>query len=474
MSLPTDTSSASPETTQFTGFASPQENWSKLPHQFIAMLPDFSEAELRVVLYILRHTWGYGEYEQLKKITLDEFEFGRKDKHGGRLDRGCGVQRKAIERGLDRAIEHGFIAVEMDDTDKARIKKYYGIRMLDVTQEGLKDRSDDLKDSSDDLKDRSSESLRPPDQRKILKKETLKKEKEIEAPAPDPVIIPETRTLPESDPDELARLEGAKAVKARLTAEERQSAAPETIAMSFSVARRLNREYGGALLGMTSDKHPYWQAYQTATAGLGASQKDTTPSVSTFQFIQELTNMDVIPEELTEIVSVHLAKRRSTAPYRFEYVPGDIRQARERRNRPPRDGTLLEAVCAVWNMKAGEEIAERITDYLQGVTSDEMYGTDWERIRLIRPSAPDETKAFGQWYKNDPRFKSQIHPPTTPLNIKNKIEEFRATRPVVSAGARQTFTPLPSAQPLTTDQLLERERIKREILGRRQGEGVLS
>ena len=162
------------------GFSMPNENWSKLPHEFINLLPDLSEAELRVTLYILRHTWGYGEYGQVKRITLDEFEFGRKDKDGNRMDRGCGVQRKAIERGLERAVEHGLITVDIDASDKARVKKYYGIRMQPVMQMSPKDRSHDPKDSSDDPKDRSGGSLRLIDQRKNLLKETDQKEQMIE------------------------------------------------------------------------------------------------------------------------------------------------------------------------------------------------------------------------------------------------------------------------------------------------------
>ena len=100
---------------KFPGFPSPKENWSKLPHQLIEALPDFSSlAELKVVLYILRHTWGYQEFGEFKRITLDEFQHGRRRKDRSRLDSGIGMSENAIMDGLGRAIKHGFIIQSKD------------------------------------------------------------------------------------------------------------------------------------------------------------------------------------------------------------------------------------------------------------------------------------------------------------------------------------------------------------------------
>src|SRR5690349_13420247 len=61
------------ETPQFIGFDTPQQNWSKLPHQFVNLLNVIdSIAELKVTLYILRHTWGFSEYELPVHLTTDE------------------------------------------------------------------------------------------------------------------------------------------------------------------------------------------------------------------------------------------------------------------------------------------------------------------------------------------------------------------------------------------------------------------
>ena len=119
----------------FGGFSQPKENWSKLPNALIDALPLFtSEAELKVVLYVLRHTWGY--HDENKRISIDEFSRGRKKRDGLRIDVGCGLTDNTIKDGLRRAIEHGFIEVDEDSTDAARIKRYYKLRMLEDESRG--------------------------------------------------------------------------------------------------------------------------------------------------------------------------------------------------------------------------------------------------------------------------------------------------------------------------------------------------
>jgi len=111
----------------FQGFLPPTENWSKLPHEFIDALPLVeTRGEMKVILYVLRHTWGYQDDE--KKITLDEFEHGRKRRKGTRIDNGTGLTRVTIINGIKRAVKHGFLIVETDKSDRARTKKYYSLK----------------------------------------------------------------------------------------------------------------------------------------------------------------------------------------------------------------------------------------------------------------------------------------------------------------------------------------------------------
>lgn len=118
-----------PQPQLFGGFAPPTANFSHLPHQLIEAFPLFeTKAELMVVLYILRHTWGFGDDD--KKITVDEFMYGRKRRNGTRIDKGVGMSKPSIIEGLRRAEQHGFIKIETDDSDKGRVKKFYRLREL--------------------------------------------------------------------------------------------------------------------------------------------------------------------------------------------------------------------------------------------------------------------------------------------------------------------------------------------------------
>lgn len=116
---------------KFKGFSVPQQNWFRLPNSWTDITADIqSLAELKIVEYVLRHTWGYQEYGISKRISTDEFMEGRKRADGSRMDRGTGLSNKSVIDGIRRAIEDGFLVEEIDDSDKGRIKKYYALKML--------------------------------------------------------------------------------------------------------------------------------------------------------------------------------------------------------------------------------------------------------------------------------------------------------------------------------------------------------
>ena len=114
------------------GIAEPKENWFKCPLELIEYLPYLSEKEVKVFLYIVRHTWGYHDDE--KKITLDEFKLGRKKRNGERIDKGCGLSKPSIIGGLALLEKKGFINCRSSG-DKAREKKFYSLRLKILTPE---------------------------------------------------------------------------------------------------------------------------------------------------------------------------------------------------------------------------------------------------------------------------------------------------------------------------------------------------
>lgn len=116
----------------FPGFWHPNDNegYSKMPHELIDRLDKIdSLSELKIILYIMRHTWGFQEFERGKKITTEEFMHGRKRSDGSRMDNGTGLSDWGVKDGIAKAIKHGYILCTVDDRDKGRIKKYYKINI---------------------------------------------------------------------------------------------------------------------------------------------------------------------------------------------------------------------------------------------------------------------------------------------------------------------------------------------------------
>lgn len=126
MSKPT-----SEDTFKFKGFVWPEENWHPIPNQWSDITHDVkSLAELKVIEYVLRHTWGYrGQRDKPKRISLNEFSKGRKKAGGGRLDKGIGMSKSSVRHGIALAVQHKFLEVTEDRRDMGRIKRYYKLKM---------------------------------------------------------------------------------------------------------------------------------------------------------------------------------------------------------------------------------------------------------------------------------------------------------------------------------------------------------
>src|SRR3989442_9926936 len=114
----------------FAGFSKPEANFFRLPNEWTDITAQVTSlAEMKLVEYVLKHTWGYSEFDLVKKITTDEFMYGRKKKSGERIDNGTGLSKPSVIAGLKSAVKHGLLEEETDDSDKARIKKYYKLKM---------------------------------------------------------------------------------------------------------------------------------------------------------------------------------------------------------------------------------------------------------------------------------------------------------------------------------------------------------
>jgi len=90
----------------FQGFANP--NYTQVPDElFDLLLPTLSDAELRVLLYIVRRTFGFKRDSDT--ISLSQMVHGITTKDGQVLDTGTGLSKSTVARGLKGLRDKGVI-----------------------------------------------------------------------------------------------------------------------------------------------------------------------------------------------------------------------------------------------------------------------------------------------------------------------------------------------------------------------------
>src|SRR5688500_8333432 len=94
---------------RYQGFPSP--NGTVVPDDvFDVLAPLLSEAELRVLLYIIRRTFGFKK--EADTISLSQMVDGVTTRDGRVLDRGTGMSRRGVMKGCAGLVEKGVIRVD--------------------------------------------------------------------------------------------------------------------------------------------------------------------------------------------------------------------------------------------------------------------------------------------------------------------------------------------------------------------------
>ncbi|MBI3421287.1 MAG: replication protein [Candidatus Sungbacteria bacterium] len=97
------------KTEKFAGFYVP--NSTPVPDNFFdELLAYLSESELKVVLYVMRRTFGFKKHDD--NISLNQMLYGIVKKDGTRLDRGTGLSKPAITKAVKSLVTRGVLIVE--------------------------------------------------------------------------------------------------------------------------------------------------------------------------------------------------------------------------------------------------------------------------------------------------------------------------------------------------------------------------
>ncbi len=93
----------------FPGFSAP--NYTQVPDElFDDLMVDLSGAELKVLLYIIRRTFGFKK--TVDNISLNQLLFGIKTKEGEILDKGTGLSKKTLLTALKSLVLKNIIITE--------------------------------------------------------------------------------------------------------------------------------------------------------------------------------------------------------------------------------------------------------------------------------------------------------------------------------------------------------------------------
>lgn len=112
----------------FHGFASP--NYTQVPDAiFDQLLPDLSEAELKVLLYIVRRTFGFKK--DADTISLRQLSSGITTRDGKVLDRGTGLSKSGVTKALVSLRQRGIIVrTQNSDSMRGSTPTTYRLRMV--------------------------------------------------------------------------------------------------------------------------------------------------------------------------------------------------------------------------------------------------------------------------------------------------------------------------------------------------------
>ena len=119
----------------YEGFSNP--NGTIVPDDvFDQLMPELTEAELRVLLYVVRRTYGFKKDRDA--ISLSQMVQGIRTKDGRTLDRGTGMTRRGVMKGVAGLREKGIIQVEKKSSiDGVNQVNVYRLRFKDKGQRGV-------------------------------------------------------------------------------------------------------------------------------------------------------------------------------------------------------------------------------------------------------------------------------------------------------------------------------------------------
>ncbi len=110
-------STVPPVTEVFQGFHDPRKHYTQVPdYVFDVLLAELSGVQLKVLYYVIRHSFGYGR--ESAAISWNRFLSGSVSREGRRLDWGAGVSRDALHKALPLLVDRGLLLKERRSSER--------------------------------------------------------------------------------------------------------------------------------------------------------------------------------------------------------------------------------------------------------------------------------------------------------------------------------------------------------------------
>jgi hypothetical protein len=107
---------------KFAGFPEPKTNFTGIPNLFFdEVMRHLKEGELKVLLYIFRHTYGWQKDRDC--ISVPQFVNGIVTKHGKRLDWGTGLVESTVKAAIGSLVKNAYVLRYIVDKGKGRAQK---------------------------------------------------------------------------------------------------------------------------------------------------------------------------------------------------------------------------------------------------------------------------------------------------------------------------------------------------------------
>ena len=121
-----------PKLRSFQGFLELKENYFRFPNEWFdfwifvrAQVGPRFVVLLKMMEYVLLHTWGMSKFEGKVRLSANEIHSGRRKNKKERWDSGVGISENAVRKAGDVLVKLGVLTVNKDTKDKARQMRTY-------------------------------------------------------------------------------------------------------------------------------------------------------------------------------------------------------------------------------------------------------------------------------------------------------------------------------------------------------------